>query len=143
MKEQRSLQVGDYKLGSITVRAQLLKDHLRVEILNARHLKPPEVHRGSLADKYARVGKLKAKSNVNMNRSQRNLEWVKSKFASLKANLNDEAQLSIHAANTQGQSDPYISLKIVPATKFPDSQKHRTRTQRRTLFPLFDEIFDL
>ena len=129
------MQVGDYKLGSINVRAQLLRDHLRLEILNARHLKPPEVHRGSLADKYARVGKLKAKSNVNMNRSQLNLEWVKSKFASLKANLN--------AANTQGQSDPYISPRIVPATKFPDSQKHRTRTQRRTLLPLFDETFDL
>ena len=95
MKEQRSLQVGDYKLGSITIRAQLLKDHLRVEVLNARHLKPPEVHRGSLAEKYAKVGKLRSKSNLNMSRSQRNLEWVKSKFASLKANLN-EAQVSIH-----------------------------------------------
>ena len=92
VKEQRMLQVGDYKLGSLTVRAQLLKDHLRVEILNARHLKPPEVHRGSLAEKYARVGKLKSKSNLNMSRSQRNLDWVKSKFASLKANLN-EAQV--------------------------------------------------
>ena len=92
VKEQRMLQVGDYKLGSLTVRAQLLKDHLRVEILNTRHLKPPEVHRGSLAEKYARVGKLKSKSNLNMSRSQRNLDWVKSKFASLKANLN-EAQV--------------------------------------------------
>ena len=92
VKEQRTLQAGDYKLGSVTVRAQLLKDHLRVEILNARHLKPPEVHRGSLAEKYARVGKLKSKSNLNMSRSQRNLDWVKSKFASLKANLN-EAQV--------------------------------------------------
>jgi hypothetical protein len=27
-------------------RAQLLKEHLRVEVLNARHLKPPEIHRG-------------------------------------------------------------------------------------------------
>ena len=43
-------------------------------MLNARHLKPPEVHRGTLADKYARVGKLKAKSNLNMTRSQRNLQ---------------------------------------------------------------------
>ena len=35
-----------------------------------------------------------------MTRSQKNLQWVKSKFASLKANLN-EAQVNIHAANTQ------------------------------------------
>ena len=32
VKEQRSLQVGDYKLGSVTVRAQLLRDHVRVEV---------------------------------------------------------------------------------------------------------------
>lgn len=52
-------------------------------------------------------------------------------------------QVSIHTANTQGQSDPYISLRIVPSSKFSDTPKHRTRTQRRTLFPLFDETFDL
>jgi len=141
IKEQRSMQVTDYKLGSITVRAQLLRDHLRVEVLNARHLKPPEVHRGSLADRYTRAGKLRAKSNLNMSRSQKNLDWVKSKFASLKANIN-EAQVSLHTANTQGQSDPYISLRLVPGLKFSDCPKHRTRTQRRTLFPLFDETFD-
>jgi len=141
IKEQRSLQAGEYKLGSITVRAQLLKDHLRVEVLNARHLKPPEIHRGSLADKYTRAGKLRAKSNLNMTRSQKNLDWVKSKFASLRANIN-EAQVSIHTANTQGQSDPYVSIRLVPTSKFTDTPKHRTRTQRRTLFPLFDETFD-
>eukprot|EP00092_Neocalanus_flemingeri_P041502 GFUD01045197.1.p1 GENE.GFUD01045197.1~~GFUD01045197.1.p1 ORF type:complete len:1194 (+),score=262.01 GFUD01045197.1:849-4430(+) len=141
IKEQRALQAGEYKLGSITVRAQLLKDHLRVEVLNARHLKPPEIHRGSIADKYTRAGKLRAKSNINMTRSQKNLDWVKSKFASLKANIN-EAQVSIHTANTQGQSDPYVSIRLVPTSKFTDTPKHRTRTQRRTLFPLFDETFD-
>ena len=63
-------------------------------------MKPPEIHRGSLVEKYTKVGKLKARSNLNMTRSQKNLQWVKSKFASLKANLN-EAQVNIHAANTQ------------------------------------------
>ena len=71
-------------MGSITIRAQLLRDHLRVEVgdlhplqspvsykvLNARHLKPPEVHRGSLAEKMRRSGRLGAtKSNINMTRS--------------------------------------------------------------------------
>ena len=73
-------------MGSITIRAQLLRDHLRVEVgashpsqypvffqvLNARHLKPPEVHRGSLAEKMRRSGRLGAtKSNINMTRSGR------------------------------------------------------------------------
>ena len=51
--------------------------------------------------------------------------------------------ISIHTANTQGQADPYICLRLVPASKFNDTPKHRTQTQRRTLFPLFDETFDL
>ena len=40
-KEQVSIKPGDYQLGSITIRCQLLREHLRIEILNARHLKPP------------------------------------------------------------------------------------------------------
>ena len=41
-REQNSIQPGDYELGSITIRCQLLKEHLRIEVLNARHLKPPD-----------------------------------------------------------------------------------------------------
>ena len=37
IKEQRALQAGEYKLGSITVRAQLLRDHLRVEVSTDDH----------------------------------------------------------------------------------------------------------
>ena len=40
--EQVSIKPGDYQLGSITIRCQLLREHLRIEILNARHLKPPD-----------------------------------------------------------------------------------------------------
>jgi len=141
IKEQRNLQAGEYKLGSITVRAQLLRDHLRVEVLNARHLKPPEVHRGTLSEKMGRASRLRAKSNINMTRSQKNLDWVKSKFASLKANIHTQG-ISIHTANTQNQADPYICLRLVPNSRFSDTPKHRTQTQRRTLFPLFDETFD-
>ena len=89
-------------------------------MLNARHLKPPEVHRGTLAEKVGRVememmmmvlemevmviqksiltfkvgraSRLRAKSNINMTRSQKNLDWVKSKFASLKANIHTQVQ---------------------------------------------------
>ena len=42
----RCLQADEYSLGSVAVRVQLLKEHLRIEILNARELKPPDIHRG-------------------------------------------------------------------------------------------------
>ena len=41
-RDQVSIKPGDYNLGSITIRCQLLREHLRIEILNARHLKPPD-----------------------------------------------------------------------------------------------------
>ena len=91
-----------------------------LQVLNARHLKPPEVHRGTLSEKVGRVememmvmvlemevmviqksiltfkvgraSRLRAKSNINMTRSQKNLDWVKSKFASLKANIHTQVQ---------------------------------------------------
>lgn len=33
-------------LGSVTVKCQMLKEHLRVEVLNARNLKPPDPQAG-------------------------------------------------------------------------------------------------
>ena len=63
-----------------------------MQVLNARHLKPPEVHRGTLSEKMGRASRLRAKSNINMTRSQKNLDWVKSKFASLKANIHTQVQ---------------------------------------------------
>ena len=83
------------------------------KVLNARHLKPPEVHRGTLSEKMGRASRLRAKSNINMTRSlhrdvysitkfninitrsQKNLDWVKSKFASLKANIHTQVKKSL------------------------------------------------
>lgn len=143
LRDQKSLGPDEYKLGSISIRAQLLKEHLRVEVLNARSLKPHESVRAAMEINQKRLPskRLRAKSNMNMTRSQRNLDWVKSKFASLKSGLHD-AHIHFHTASNQGSCDPYVSLRVVPASRFTDCVKHRTRAQRRTLFPLFDDTFD-
>ena len=82
------------------------------------------------------------RSTANLYRSSRNLEWVKSKFQSLKSNLH-EASIHFHQSTHAGQVDPYVTLRVVPEAAFPHCPKFRTRAQRRTLFPLFDETFDL
>ena len=41
-RKQKEVQPGEFVDGSITVRCQILREHLRIEILNARHLKPPD-----------------------------------------------------------------------------------------------------
>ena len=81
--------------------------------------------------------------NNLMLRSQRNLQWVKSKWKSLRTNLH-EASIQFHTTTLHaGQCDPYISLRLVPTCNFPHCPKQKTKTKRRTLFPLFDETFDL
>lgn len=154
-KEQCAVKPGEFNLGSITVRCQVLREHIRVEVLNARHLKPPD----PLAIRTNENNKLIAKSAVrnhsrnghlgqqfgsnNLSRSQRNLQWVKSKWKKMKTNL-QEASIQFHTTTLHaGQCDPYVSLKLIPISKFPQCQKQKTRTHRRTLFPLFDETFDL
>ena len=41
-REQLLVKPGEFALGSITIRCQILSEHLRIEVLNARHLKPPD-----------------------------------------------------------------------------------------------------
>lgn len=43
-REQKAMQ--EFPLGSVNIRVQLLREHLRVEVLNARHLKPPDPRSG-------------------------------------------------------------------------------------------------
>ncbi len=53
-----------------------------------------------------------------------------------------DATLQLHSQASAGMCDPYVVLRLVPETKFPVWPRFRTRSQRRTLFPLFDETFD-
>ncbi|XP_040076076.1 BAI1-associated protein 3 isoform X2 [Ixodes scapularis] len=41
-----------------------------------------------------------------------------------------------------GYSDPFVILEILPRHLFPDCPQQRTRVQKKTLFPLFDESFE-
>ncbi|XP_049523887.1 BAI1-associated protein 3-like [Dermacentor silvarum] len=41
-----------------------------------------------------------------------------------------------------GYSDPFVILEILPRHLFPDCPQQRTRVQKKTLYPLFDESFE-
>ncbi|XP_075725252.1 BAI1-associated protein 3-like isoform X9 [Rhipicephalus microplus] len=41
-----------------------------------------------------------------------------------------------------GYSDPFVILEILPRHMFPDCPQQRTRVQKKTLYPLFDESFE-
>ena len=52
-------------------------------------------------------------NRVGLHRSSRNLDWVKSKWISIKSNLH-EASIQLHTASSAGQCDPYVSVRLVP-----------------------------
>ena len=45
--------ITDFPLGSVNIKVQLLREHLRVEVLNARHLKPPDPRSSKYSLHYA------------------------------------------------------------------------------------------
>lgn len=42
-----------------------------------------------------------------------------------------------------GKCDSYIKIKLLPDEKFADIKAPKTHVQKETLFPLFDETFNM
>lgn len=45
--------------------------------------------------------------------------------------------------DSNGSSDPYVKIQLLPARHFAAAAVWKTKVQKRTLFPLFDESFTL
>jgi len=42
-----------------------------------------------------------------------------------------------------GKCDPYIKIRLLPEEKFAEIKTPKTHVQKETLFPLFDETFNM
>lgn len=47
------------------------------------------------------------------------------------------------AADSGGVCDPFVRVYLIPEDKFDSTAKYKTKTQSKTLFPLFDEKFSM
>ena len=125
--DQRVLSAGStYPIGSVTIRAVVDSGHLRIEILNARHLKPLIVQR---------------------QQESRNEDTLKQDFRDklddMRMHIIHEAMVAqrTHERNGIHTCNPYISVRLVPdvqGTKYQRNKivKVKTKTSDRTLFPL-------
>ncbi|XP_021939432.1 protein unc-13 homolog 4B isoform X2 [Zootermopsis nevadensis] len=50
---------------------------------------------------------------------------------------------NLHAMDANGSCDPYVKVHLLPEEKFRTVTKPRTKTHKKTMFPLFDENFTL
>ena len=68
---------------------------------------------------------------------------IRDKCHSLRLTVTEARQL-VHRTASHGMCSPYVTVKLVPGSSGAShSSKVATRCQARTLFPLFDETFDM
>ena len=71
------------------------------------------------------------------------MDFIKEKYNSLRLSVSEARQLA-HRTASQGMCSPYVTVKLISGSSGGSHlSKVTTRCQPRTLFPLFDETFDL
>lgn len=48
---------------------------------------------------------------------------------------------NLRRMDATGSADPYVKLQLLPSHHFPDAVVLKTKVQKNTLFPLFDDSF--
>nr|XP_050846661.1 protein unc-13 homolog 4B isoform X1 [Vespula vulgaris] len=99
--------------GLLTVKACFLNNSLNIQVLNARNLRPMDSNGDFIGKLSTLERKLHSKSK------QRLKEGKKSKC------------------------DSYVKIRLLPEEKFTDNKTPKTHVQKETLFPLFDETFNI
>ncbi|XP_047346149.1 protein unc-13 homolog 4B isoform X9 [Vespa velutina] len=99
--------------GLLTVKAWFLNNSLNIQILNARNLRPMDSN-GDF------IGKLSTLERKLHSKSKQRLKEAK-----------------------KSKCDSYVKIRLLPEEKFIDNKTPKTHVQKETLFPLFDETFNI
>ncbi|XP_034941538.1 protein unc-13 homolog 4B isoform X4 [Chelonus insularis] len=68
---------------------------------------------------------------------------VRAQFISNSLNVQILNARNLRAMDSNGKCDPYVKVRLLPEEKFNDIKVPKTHVQKETLFPLFDEIFNI
>ncbi|XP_072759281.1 protein unc-13 homolog 4B isoform X4 [Anoplolepis gracilipes] len=99
--------------GLVTIKAHFFDNSLNIQILNARNLRCMDSN-GDF------IGKL----------------------STLERKLHSKSKQRLKEGKTS-KCDSYIKIKLLPDEKFADIKVPKTHVQKETLFPLFDETFNI
>ena len=87
--------------------------------------------------------KLSYKTTTPSTRSFYQVDTVKEKITNLRHSM-EEVRVRAHMSANNGMCSPYVTVKLVPGPAGAvTASKVRTGSRSRTLFPIFDETFDL
>ncbi|XP_033214634.1 protein unc-13 homolog 4B isoform X2 [Belonocnema kinseyi] len=110
---QEQKKLEDALHGLLTVRAQFIDNSLNIQILNARNLRPMDTN-GDF------IGKL----------------------STLERRMHSKSKQRLTEGKTR-KCDPYVKVRLLPEEKFVDTKVPKTQVHKETLFPLFDESFNV
>ncbi|XP_011304160.1 protein unc-13 homolog D isoform X1 [Fopius arisanus] len=113
-KEQNEME--DALHGMLTVKTHFTENSLNVQILNARNLKAMD----SNGDFIGKLSTLERKLHSKSKQTKQRLKEVKPR-----------------------KCDPYVKIRLLPEEKFHDVKLPKTHVEKETLFPLFDETFNI
>ncbi|CAL1673927.1 unnamed protein product [Lasius platythorax] len=99
--------------GLVTVKAHFIDNSLNIQILNARNLR-------SMDSNGDFIGKL----------------------STLERKLHSKSKQRVKEGKTS-KCDAYTKIRLLPDEKFADIKTPKTHVQKETLFPLFDETFNI
>ncbi|XP_020290678.1 protein unc-13 homolog 4B isoform X2 [Pseudomyrmex gracilis] len=68
---------------------------------------------------------------------------VKAHFIDNSLNIQILNARNLHCMDNNGKCDSYVKIRLLPEEKFADIKAPKTHVQKETLFPLFDETFNI
>ncbi|KAL0130108.1 hypothetical protein PUN28_002009 [Cardiocondyla obscurior] len=68
---------------------------------------------------------------------------VKAYFLDNSLNIQILNARNLHCMDSNGKCDSYVKIRLLPEEKFTDIKAPKTHVQKETLFPLFDETFNI
>ena len=148
LKEQEAIGKGNFPQGAVTVKVLRLSSHIRVQVVNCRHLRPLGEGRRSMRRKQSWTnGQRGAPGESSTSHTGSNqtgaFHLLREKCQAICESV-AEAREESHRAGNRGMCCPYVTIKVVPGDEdCAHLAKARTAAHTRTLFPVFGETLDL
>ena len=150
LKEQEAIGKRNFPQGAVTVKVLRLSSHIRVQVVNCRHLRPlgGEERRSMRRKQSWTNGHHEPQGESSTNHAGSNpttgaFHLLREKCQALCVSVAEVREES-HRAGNRGMCCPYVTVKVVPGNDdCAHLAKARTAAHTRTLFPVFGETLDL
>ncbi|XP_015184155.1 PREDICTED: protein unc-13 homolog D-like isoform X7 [Polistes dominula] len=102
-----------------------------------------KLHGLETAELIHRYNQDRLKEQKEMEETIYGLLTVKASFLNNSLNIQILNARNLRPMDSNGKCDSYVKIRLLPENKFIDTKTPKTHVQKETLFPLFDETFNI